>query len=54
MLESGTFRPVKVEKIEEHKMHEWALLYKKEDANIINNAKKENRRIIAVGTTSSL
>ncbi len=48
----GTFRPVKVEKIEEHKMHSEHFYIKKEDANIINNAKKENRRIIAVGTTS--
>lgn len=48
----GTFRPVKVEKIEEHKMHSEHFHIKKEDANIINNAKKENRRIIAVGTTS--
>ena len=48
----GTFRPVKVEKIEEHKMHSEHFYIKKEDANIINNAKKENRRVIAVGTTS--
>ncbi|MBR3002046.1 MAG: tRNA preQ1(34) S-adenosylmethionine ribosyltransferase-isomerase QueA [Clostridia bacterium] len=48
----GTFRPVKVEKVEEHHMHSEHFYIKEEDANIINKAKKEGRRIIAVGTTS--
>lgn len=48
----GTFRPVKVEKVEDHHMHSEHFYIKKEDANIINKAKKEGRRIIAVGTTS--
>lgn len=48
----GTFRPVKVENIEEHDMHSEHYYIKKEDAEKINNAKKKGGRIIAVGTTS--
>lgn len=48
----GTFRPVKVEKIEDHNMHSEHFYIKEEDATKINNAKKEGRRIISVGTTS--
>ena len=48
----GTFRPVKVENIEEHHMHSEHFYIKKEDVEKINNAKKEGRRVIAVGTTS--
>ena len=48
----GTFRPVKVEKVEEHHMHSEHFYIKEEDAQIINKAKKEGRRVIAVGTTS--
>lgn len=48
----GTFRPVKVEKIEEHEMHSEHYYIKKEDTEIINKAKQEGRRVIAVGTTS--
>ena len=48
----GTFRPVKVENIEEHKMHSEHFYIKKEDADVINNAKQNGNRIIAVGTTS--
>ena len=48
----GTFRPVKEETVEAHKMHTEHFYIKKEDADKINNAKKEGRRIIAVGTTS--
>lgn len=44
----GTFRPVKVENVEDHEMHSEHYILKKEDADKINNAK----RIIAVGTTS--
>lgn len=48
----GTFRPVKVDDVENHVMHtEWCEITK-ENAKIINKAKLENRRIIAVGTTS--
>ena len=48
----GTFRPVKEETVEEHKMHTEHFYIKKEDVKKINNAKKEGRRVIAVGTTS--
>ena len=48
----GTFRPVKVETIEEHKMHSEHFYIKKEDADKINTAKKNGKRVIAVGTTS--
>ncbi|MFA6548087.1 MAG: tRNA preQ1(34) S-adenosylmethionine ribosyltransferase-isomerase QueA [Candidatus Magasanikbacteria bacterium] len=48
----GTFLPVKTENIEEHKMHsEWVELSDK-NAHIINNAKAEGRRVVAVGTTT--
>jgi len=48
----GTFRPVKEETVEAHKMHSEHFYIKKEDVDKINNAKKEGRRVIAVGTTS--
>ena len=48
----GTFRPVKVENIEEHEMHSEHYYIKKEDAEKINKAKKDGHRIIACGTTS--
>lgn len=48
----GTFRPVKVDDINDHIMHIEHFRVTKENADIINKAKKENRRIIAVGTTS--
>ena len=48
----GTFRPVKVENVEEHDMHSEHFYIKKEDAEKINKAKREGHRIIAVGTTS--
>ena len=48
----GTFRPVKVENIEEHDMHTEHYYIKQEDADKINKAKREGKKIIAVGTTS--
>lgn len=48
----GTFRPVKEENVEEHAMHTEHFYIKQEDVEKINKAKKEGRRIIAVGTTS--
>lgn len=48
----GTFRPVKVDKILEHKMHSESYMMSQETADILNRAKEENRRIVAVGTTS--
>lgn len=48
----GTFRPVQVENILDHKMHVEKYSVPKETVEIINNAKKNNHRVIAVGTTS--
>ena len=48
----GTFRPVKVENIDEHHMHSEFYVMTKETAEIINETKKNKGRIIAVGTTS--
>jgi S-adenosylmethionine:tRNA ribosyltransferase-isomerase len=48
----GTFRPVKVENIDEHHMHSEFYMMTKETAEIINETKKNKGRIIAVGTTS--
>ena len=48
----GTFRPVKVDKIEDHHMHSEHYYIKQEDVQKINNTKKRGGRIISVGTTS--
>ena len=48
----GTFRPVKVDEIEKHKMHSEHYYIKEEDVEKINNAKKNGKRVIACGTTS--
>ena len=48
----GTFRPVKEENIEDHKMHTEHFYIKEEDCKKINEAKQNGKRVIAVGTTS--
>lgn len=48
----GTFRPVKAEDLTDHKMHTEYFEITEENAQKINLAKKEGRRVIAVGTTS--
>ncbi|MDE6441149.1 MAG: tRNA preQ1(34) S-adenosylmethionine ribosyltransferase-isomerase QueA, partial [Clostridia bacterium] len=48
----GTFRPVKEDIITDHKMHSEYYEVDETAAEIINRAKRERRRIIAVGTTS--
>ena len=48
----GTFRPVKEDDIENHDMHSEYYEIPSETAEIVNKAKREGRRIIAVGTTS--
>lgn len=48
----GTFRPVKVENVEEHKMHSEHFYVKQSEADKINKAKENGHRVIAVGTTS--
>jgi len=48
----GTFRPVKTLDLTEHTMHSERYTIPQSTANIVNEAKKDGRRIIAVGTTS--
>ena len=48
----GTFRPVKEDTVEAHEMHSEHFYIKQEDCDKINKAKKNGKRVIAVGTTS--
>lgn len=48
----GTFRPVKVDDVTKHHMHSEYYEISEQSAEIINQAKREGRRVIAVGTTS--
>jgi S-adenosylmethionine:tRNA ribosyltransferase-isomerase len=48
----GTFAPVKAEKLSAHKMHEERFEIPESTAQIVNDAKRDNRRVIAVGTTT--
>ena len=48
----GTFRPVKVDKVEDHVMHTEYISVSKEAARTINERRKKGGRVIAVGTTS--
>ncbi len=49
----GTFRPVNVEDVTKHKMHSEFYMMSEEVANVLNEAKKNKKRIISVGTTST-
>ena len=49
----GTFRPVNVEDVTKHKMHSEYYVMSKETAELLKNTKKNNKRIISVGTTST-
>lgn len=49
----GTFRPVSVETIEEHHMHSETYHMDQTTADILNQAKKDKKRIVSVGTTST-
>ena len=49
----GTFRPVEVDNILEHHMHSEYYVMDEETAEILNKAKDDGRRIVAVGTTST-
>ena len=49
----GTFRPVKVENLEEHHMHSEFYMIDETAASIINETKKSGGRVISVGTTST-
>ncbi len=48
----GTFRPVKAENIEDHEMHEEYCEIPQTTADAVNEAHRDGRRVIAVGTTS--
>lgn len=48
----GTFRPVKVDDVTKHKMHSEHYEVSKETAKLINDTKKNGKRVICVGTTS--
>lgn len=49
----GTFRPVNVEDVTKHKMHSEFYQMSEKTADVLNKAKKDGRRIISVGTTST-
>ena len=49
----GTFRPVNVEDVKTHKMHSEFYSMNKDVAEILNKAKKEGKRIVSVGTTTT-
>ena len=48
----GTFRPVKAENIEDHEMHSEYCVVPPDTAEAVTRAKREGRRVVAVGTTS--
>jgi S-adenosylmethionine:tRNA ribosyltransferase-isomerase len=48
----GTFRPVNVEDVKKHKMHSEFYQMSQETADNLTRARKEKRRVVAVGTTS--
>lgn len=49
----GTFRPVKVDNVDEHKMHSEFYVLPKEVAELVNKTKAEGGRVISVGTTAT-
>ena len=48
----GTFRPVKVDNVLEHKMHSEYFVIDEDSCNVINETKKRENKVFAVGTTS--
>ena len=48
----GTFRPVKVDDVTKHTMHTEHYIMPQETADLINETKKNGKRVISVGTTS--
>lgn len=49
----GTFRPVKADDILEHKMHSEFYILPQETADLVNETKKNGKRVISVGTTAT-
>lgn len=48
----GTFQPVRVDRVEDHKLHRESYTISEEAADTINRALSEKRRIVAIGTTT--
>ena len=48
----GTFQPIRVQSVEEHRLHQEAYTISLETAEAVNRARAEHRRIVAVGTTT--
>lgn len=48
----GTFQPVRVERVEDHKLHRESYWISEDVALAINRAKRDGRRVVAVGTTT--
>src|SRR5262249_9208692 len=48
----GTFQPIHVERVEEHKLHKEHYEISTEVADRVNRARSENRRVVAIGTTT--
>ena len=47
----GTFQPIRVDNINDHKMHSEQWIISNDAANVINNAKQNNKKVLSVGTT---
>jgi S-adenosylmethionine:tRNA ribosyltransferase-isomerase len=48
----GTFQPIRVQSVEEHRLHQEAYTISPENAEAVNRARAEHRRVVAVGTTT--
>src|SRR5258708_7571017 len=48
----GTFQPIRVGSVEEHRLHQEAYTISPETAEAVNRARAEHRRVVAVGTTT--
>jgi S-adenosylmethionine:tRNA ribosyltransferase-isomerase len=48
----GTFQPIRVERVEDHKIHRETYHISSEAADAVNRAREEGRRVVAVGTTT--
>ena len=48
----GTFQPIRVQSVEEHRLHQEAYTISPEAAEAVNRARAEHRRVVAIGTTT--